>query len=79
MIVVRLLRVRRRWRELQVALRTGMVPIRAELRRSRELAVERHELSRPHRFLWRWYQHPLTEAYFRSRRLRRARLERAAD
>jgi hypothetical protein len=76
-ILVRLVRVRRRWRELQATLRAELAPISAELRRREELAAARRELSRPHRLFWRLYHHPLTQAYRQSRRMRRARLERA--
>lgn len=76
MILLRLARVRRRWRELQAVARAESLPILAELRRRRELTAERRELSRPHRFFWRWYRHPLTSAYRQSRQLRKARVER---
>jgi hypothetical protein len=77
-IFVRLARVRRRWRELQATARSELLPVLEELRRRRKLTAERQELSRPHRFVWRWYRHPLTSAYRESRRLRRVRLERPA-
>ncbi len=78
MILVRLARVRRRWQELHATVSAGVLPIRAELRRMEALAVERRQLSRPHRFIWRWYRHPLTQALREARHRRKVRLERAA-
>jgi hypothetical protein len=78
-IFVRLGRVRRRWRELQETIESERQAIAVELERRRALAAERDRLSRPHHFVWRWYRHPLTQAYQEARRLRRARIERTSS
>lgn len=71
------LRLRKGVAELRSVVAAQVGPVGAEMARLRELAESRRRLSAPHRWVWHWYRHPLTEAYRESRRLR-ARRERAA-
>jgi len=47
--------------------------IEAALSRLQLAGIERRSLLRPHSRVWRWYRHPLAQAYRQSRRRRAAR------
>lgn len=62
--------LRRRARLLAAIRRHEVQPIREALAKLRATSEDRSMLARPHRRAWRWYRHPLAQAYRESRRRR---------